>query len=306
MKFSLSLPIDHIEPKGEFQTPDAIREIVVRIEATRAAGCSLTEHPAPDSTWLREDPAGHDTLEPFSALAFVAAVTRRLRLITTVVVLPYRNPFLSAKAATTLQMLSGGRFIFGVGAGYLRGEFEAMGVPMNRRGALTDEALETIRRAWTGESIVKQGLTFNAIGNEQRPMPEPAPPIWVGGGSVKAMERAARWGDGWGPFITPPTENPDLKASGVGELADMADKLARLRDLRAELGKTEPFDIYLPTPAWLRERTAAQAEQIGDFLGRLAAIGGTWTSITLPAPSRAEFYDNLQWFDEEVMAKFAA
>jgi probable F420-dependent oxidoreductase len=305
MKFSLSLPIDHIEPKGEFQNPQAIREIAARIEATRAAGCSLTEHPAPDSQWLREDPAGHDTLEPFSALAFVAAVTQRLRLITTVIVLPYRNPFLSAKAATTLQMLSGGRFIFGVGAGYLRGEFEAMGVPMNRRGALTDEALETIRRAWTGESIVKQGLTFNAIGNEQRPIPEPAPPIWIGGGSTRAMERAARWGDGWGPFITPPTENPDLKASGVGELADMAAKVARCHELRAELGRSGPFDIYLPLPAWLRERTPAQAEQIAEMLSSFETAGVNWTSITLPAPSRAEFYENLIWFDEEVMAKFA-
>ena len=305
MKFSLSLPIDHIEPKGAFQTPDAIREIVTRIEATRASGCSLTEHPAPDSQWLREDPAGHDTLEPFSALAFVAAVTRRLKLITTVIVLPYRNPFLSAKAATTLQMLSGGRFIFGVGAGYLRGEFEAMGVPMNKRGPLMDEALDMIRRAWAGESIVQQGLGFHAIGNEQRPLPEPAPPIWIGGGSGKAMERAARWGDGWAPFITPPTENPDLVASGVGEFKDLAAKLDRLHALRAELGKTGPFDIYLPIPATLRERSPAQAGEIGEFLTRLAAIGGTWTSITLPAPNRAEYYDNLQWFDEEIMAKFA-
>ncbi|RYD89094.1 MAG: LLM class flavin-dependent oxidoreductase, partial [Sphingomonadales bacterium] len=182
MRFNIGLPIDQIEPKGEFQNFDALRRVSLAVEAAGAQAAGVTEHPAPDADWLHNDPAGHDTLDPFTALAFVAAVTTKLRLLTQIVVLPYRNPFLSAKAGATLQILSGNRFIFGVGAGYQRGEFEAVGVPMNKRGALTDEALETIRLTGAGGAVVKKGMFFDAKGNEPRPAPDTPPPIWLGGG----------------------------------------------------------------------------------------------------------------------------
>ena len=145
----------------------------------------MTDHPAPSSKWLHA--SGHDALDPFTAFAFVAAASTKLQLQTNILVLPYRNPFITAKAATTLQVLSEGRFILGVGSGYQEAEFEALGVDFHQRGKLTDEALETIREIWRGGSIVKKGMGFEAKGNEPRPAPNPPPKIWIGGSSDKAL-----------------------------------------------------------------------------------------------------------------------
>lgn len=128
-------------------------------------------------------------LNPLTALAFVAGRTDRLKVYTNILVLPYRNPFLTAKAAATLQIISGDRLLLGVGIGYQREEFEALGVRYEERGALMDEAIETIRQAWAGGPAVGQGRHFNAVGNAPRPVSRPAPPIWIARGSDKAVER---------------------------------------------------------------------------------------------------------------------
>src|SRR5687768_6448328 len=115
---------------------------VVARAAERAGfdGLSLTEHPAPGARWLTS--GGHQSLDPFVALGFIAAATERLHLVTHVVLAPYRNPFLLAKAAATLDKLSGGRLILGLGAGYQKSEFFALGVSLDERAALFDEVLE--------------------------------------------------------------------------------------------------------------------------------------------------------------------
>ena len=114
-------------------------------------------------------------------------------LLAYILVLPYRNPFLTAKAAATLQIILGDRLLLGVGIGYQREEFEALGVRYEERGALMDEAIETIRQAWAGGPVVRQGRHFNAVGNEPRPVPRPAPPIWIGGerqgGGARGLQR---------------------------------------------------------------------------------------------------------------------
>ncbi len=304
MRFNISLPIDQIEPKGEFQNFDVLRTVSLAIEASGAAAAGLTEHPAPDANWLHNDLAGHDTLDPFTALAFVAAVTTRLKVMTQIVVLPYRNPFLSAKAAATLQILSGDRFIFGVGAGYQRGEFEALGVPMNKRGVLTDEALETIHLAWAGGAVVKKGMFFDARGNEPRPVPSTPPPIWLGGGSDKAIERAARWGDGWIPFLTQPFYGDELTEGAIMSIEHLGEKIALLAERRAHHGRSAPADVCLPIPFALEGRTSAEAEKLRDFIGQLGDVGVTWISMGLPHVSVADFQDNVQWFGEEVIARF--
>jgi alkanesulfonate monooxygenase SsuD/methylene tetrahydromethanopterin reductase-like flavin-dependent oxidoreductase (luciferase family) len=124
MKFAMAIPIGDITP-GEFQTSEAIAEMTQALEAARVDACHLTDHPAPSSAWLLAH--GHDALDPFTALAFAAAHTSRLKFFTNVLVLPYRNAFITAKAAATLQVLSGGRFILGAGGGYQQVEFESAG-----------------------------------------------------------------------------------------------------------------------------------------------------------------------------------
>jgi probable F420-dependent oxidoreductase len=304
VKFGLPLPLGKISPRGEFQSAGAVREISSAVERAGVAGACLSEHPAPDAQWLHSDPTAHDSLDPLTALAFVAAATTRMAIFTNVLVLPYRNPFLTAKAAATLQVLSDNRLIVGIGVGYQQAEFEALGVPFRQRGALTDEALETIDLAWRGGAVVKQGRHFNAVGNEPRPVPSPRPPIWVGGSSDKALERAARWGDGWIPYFTVPTNDPVVMQSSVVSMQQFAEKIARIQESRDKLGISTPFDIAPGSPFRPKTTTRSDAEQFLDAARQVASRGANWIWTPLPAPSRAGFLENVAWFGEEVIAAF--
>ena len=122
--------------------------------------------------------------EPFTTLSWLAGITERVRLGTTVLVVPYRHPLLIARMAANLSQLSGGRFVLGVGVGWARQEYEALGVPFERRGALTDSHLEAVRAAWRDDEDYRGGHI----------------PIWVGGNSDAGMRRAIRLGDAWHPL----------------------------------------------------------------------------------------------------------
>jgi probable F420-dependent oxidoreductase len=302
MKFTLQLPATYIDPPGEFQTAAAMREMAQAIEASGAAACWVTDHPAPDAEWLL-DPRGHDALDPFTALAFAAAATTTLRLHVNVLVLPYRNPFITAKAAATLDVLSGGRLILGVGGGYQQTEFEALGVDFSKRGVLMDEALETMRLAWSGEVVVKKGRNFDATANLPRPPPAAPPTIWVGGSSDKALQRAAKWGDGWCPiYMTEGLRNVSLHQP-ISSVAALKAKVAELGELRAAQGRSGPVDIAINAPAPPQSATRAEADRFVDSLGALKDAGLTWICTGVAHPSRAAFLENVQWFGEEVIAR---
>ena len=165
-------------------------------------------------------------LEPFTALAFLAAHTTDVRLGTAVCVLPQRNPVYVAKEVATLDWLSGGRVDFGVGVGWLREEFEALNVPWSRRGARTDEFLDVIDTLWSDASTGYAGefFTLPACTMSPRPVQQPHPPVHVGGESDAALRRAARSGQGWHTFNRRP--------------GDLAAPLARLDEFLAEAGRT--------------------------------------------------------------------
>ncbi|WP_162527114.1 TIGR03619 family F420-dependent LLM class oxidoreductase [Sphingomonas solaris] len=300
MKFTVQIPLGDITP-GEFQTAAAVKEMAVAMESANMDACFLTDHPAPSAAWLHAN--GHDALDPFTAFAFVAAATTKLMFHTNILVLPYRNPFLTAKAAATLQVLSGGRLILGAGGGYQKGEFEALGVDFTKRGALFDEALEVMRMAWAGGPVVKQGRNFNAAGNEPRPAPETPPLIWIGGGSGKAVERAARWGDGWCPFFAAPTMSQSNQDSGIQSVEQLGEKIKELHEMRAAQDKTGHFDIAIGPRKKPDYKTRDSADQYIEALNELAAVGVTWAMVEPAHPSRQGFIENVQWFGEEVIAR---
>lgn len=301
MKFTMGIPLGLIEPKGEFQSMTAIADMARALEAAKLDACYVTDHPAPSAEWLHAH--GHDALDPFTALAFVAAASTKLRLHTNILVLAYRNPFITAKAAATLQVLSGGRLILGVGAGYQQVEFDAVGVDFHKRGALMDEALEVLRMAWAGGVVVKQGRLFNAVGNEPRPAPDPQPTIWIGGGSDKAVQRAARWGDGWSPFFSAPTLSKLNRDTSIQSVEQLAEKVKQLHAMRAELGKSGPFDVVIGPRVAMREKNRATADQVLASLGELADAGVTWAMVDVSHSSRAAYIEGVQWFGEEVIAR---
>jgi len=169
-----------------------------------------------------EYPPSAYVYEPLTALAWVAATTSRVRLGTTVLVLPMRNPVAVAKSIASIDQMSGGRVIFGTAAGWLEAEFDALGVPYDERGPRTDEALDIIRTMWTQDHITAtfpvHGASFASI--RAKPQPVGHVPLWIGGHADVALRRAIRVGDGWhGGFLSP---------------ADAAPRVERLRAARPE------------------------------------------------------------------------
>jgi probable F420-dependent oxidoreductase len=302
MKYTIHLPANVIEPPGEFQTFQAVQQMAQAIEAAGAAACWVTDHPAPDAAWLR-DPRGHDAVDPFIALAFAAAATTRLKLHTNVLILPYRNPFLTAKAVATLEVMAGGRMILGVGGGYQEGEFSALGADFRKRGVLMDEALETMMLAWSGQDVVKTGLNFDARGNLPRPSLSRPPPIWIGGAADKALERVVKWGAGWCPFFGPQGGAFRQAQRALGSIAELKTRVAQLREMLDAAGRAEPVDIcvnLLDAPARMARD---QADRCLETLGVLAEAGVTWVFTGPPHPSRAAYLDQLAWFGQEVIAR---
>jgi probable F420-dependent oxidoreductase len=300
MKFTMDIPTGNITP-GEFQTGAAVSEMAHAMDVAGIDACYLTDHPAPDATWLHAN--GHDALDPFGTFAFIAAKTERLMLHTNIVVMAYRNPFLTAKAAATIQVLSGGRLILGTGAGYQKGEFDALGVDFHKRGKLFDEALDTIRMAWAGGVVVKEGINFNAVGNEPRPIPSPQPPIWIGGGSPAAIKRAALRGDGWSPFFAAPTMTAANQESGIQTIEQLGEAIKQIEGMRAEAGRSGPFDIAIGAKAKIRELNAETAERYIAAVHDIAAVGVTWAMVEVPHSSRQQFVESVDWFGREISAK---
>jgi len=162
--------------------------------------CSKVEELGFDSVWLA-DGLTRGMPEPFELLSCASMSTTRIKLGTCVYVLPVRHPLVTAKLSATLDQLSGGRFIFGVGVGWKEEEFQAVGVPFSKRGRVADECLQVLLQAWTGNVIDYHGDFFQIKGvrMELGPEQKPHPPIWVGGNGRAAALRAARFADCWIP-----------------------------------------------------------------------------------------------------------
>jgi probable F420-dependent oxidoreductase len=261
--------------------------VAVLAEAAEAAGFSgfgFTEHPAPTDRWLNA--GGHDALDPFVAMAYAAARTKTLRLIPNVVVLPYRNPFLLAKAGATLDLLSGGRFTLAVGTGYLKREFAALGVDYDERNALFDEGIDAIKAIWTGDDVTFEGRHFTARGitAHPRPVTRPHPPIWIGGNTGTARQRVLTRGDGWCPFPAP---------AGLAHTAGTAamDTIEKLRngvdDLRRRFDAAgrdwAGIDVAFSNFAGGNPGNEDfNADAYLSGLDKLAATGVTWVQVPLP------------------------
>ncbi|MEQ1786874.1 MAG: LLM class F420-dependent oxidoreductase, partial [Acidimicrobiales bacterium] len=280
-----------------------IARVARAAEAAGFHGMGFTDHPAPSHRWL--EAGGHDALDPFVALGYAAAHTTTLRLIPNIVVLPYRNPFVVAKAAVTLDVLSGGRFTLAVGAGYLKSEFAALGVDHAERNELFDEALEVLKAIWTGDDVSFEGRHFNARGvtSHPRPVSDPHPPIWIGGNSGRARQRVAEHGDGWCPFPAPAGVASTARTTALDSDALLADAIDDLR-ARLDAAGRDPatVDITFANPAGGDPSTDAfDADAHLDGLDTLAALGVTWVQVGLPGDSVDHAVDTLERYGDQVV-----
>jgi probable F420-dependent oxidoreductase len=301
MNFWVTYPLMAHPYNPDFLTKAGLTRFCVAAEAAGFLGIGFTDHPAPTERWLQA--GGHDALDPFTALSFCAAVTDRVRLIPNILVLPYRNPFVVAKAAATLDALSGGRFTLAVATGYLRGEYQALGVEFDNRNALFDEAIEVILGIWDHDDFAHEGSTFTARGQSANPKPNPHPPIWIGGNSKLSRRRVARYGNGWNPFPAPAalartTKSPALET--VDDLRGMLDELWQL----VEEADRDPasIDVSFGTNAGGNPgnddfNPEAQLQAVAE----LAGLGVTWSGIGVPGDSVEHAIEALQRFGESVI-----
>lgn len=214
-------------------------------------------------------------LEPLTVLTHLAAATSRVRLGTHVLILPYRNPLVTAKVVATLDVLSGGRVDLGIGVGWMREEFEALGYDyFDRRGAVTDEQIRLMTTLWTEDTPSFAGTfyQFEPIGAAPHPMQRPRPPIWVGGHTRAAIRRTARLGDGWLPIgARPPADlPPDEIAAGLALLSDEARRVGRDP---AAIGVCFSTNIAIADRSGDRRPFAGTPDVIADDVRRYRAVG---------------------------------
>ena len=228
MYFGITLP-----NFGKYADKNEILKIAASAEELGFESLWVSDHVViPDS----HQGFGDVFYDPLITLTYVAANTRNISLGTSVIILPYRNPVVLAKMISTLDMLSEGRVILGVGAGWMQKEFEALGIPFNQRGEITDEYLAILKVLWTEDNPRFKGkyLEFSDIRFLPKPYKTPYPPIWVGGGSNKAIERAVTYGEGWHSVgLTPEKLKEKLKY--VQELLEKHNKDNFVISLRRNL-----------------------------------------------------------------------
>lgn len=182
---------------GPATTPASLRSWIEFAEETGFSLAMMSDHvaPTPDVTALYPAPF----YDPFTTLSWLASFTTRLSLGTSVAILPYRHPLLTARMSANLDQFTAGRFVLGVGVGWSETEFGSLGVPFAERGRITDEFLTVITRAWTEPTLSFEGdhVRFQDVATGPAPVRHPRPPLWVGGTGEAGIRRAARFGDAW-------------------------------------------------------------------------------------------------------------
>ncbi|MET8944499.1 TIGR03619 family F420-dependent LLM class oxidoreductase [Streptomyces sp. NPDC004542] len=262
MKFGANLP-----NYGPATTPGTMLDWARRLEELGYHQLMVSDHVAltPEVQSLFPAPF----YDPFTVLAWLAGTTARVRIGTTVAILPYRHPLLVARQVANIDQLSGGRFVFGAAAGWAPGEFAALGVPYARRGARSDEYLEVMKAFWTRDVVAHDGefVRFGPVHTGPRPVRPSGPPVWIGGHSPGALRRAVRYGDAWHPTSV---TGDWLVHLGLPALRDTAKRMNRPVPALAPRIKLRLTGRPLPPGRVLGE---GNLEQIHDDLVLLDRLG---------------------------------
>jgi probable F420-dependent oxidoreductase len=301
MKINVTLPFDNIANPEEFLHPQAVTQIGAVLERAGFNGGNVTDHPCPTGRWL--DGGGHFAQDPFVILSLLAQATTRLRLQTGILVLPYRNPFITARAVATLDVFSGGRVTLGLGAGYLKGEYFALGVDFERRNEIVDEYIKAMKAAWTADEFSFKGTGYEARGSRilPRPLQKPHPPLLIGGNSHRAIRRAVELGDAWYPFFTAGPLNATARTAAMSGENDVVEGMRYLREYCGTFGRERPPEVILSSLTSPGEKLNPQA--LIDRISRYREMGITGAAVHVDGKTRAEWCDNVERVGAEVLAK---
>ena len=302
MKFIVEYPVVSTPGAGWLE-PASITRFARAAEEAGLDGIGFTDHPAPSLKWLNG--GGHETFDPFAALAFCAAVTTRIRLLTWLSVVPYRNPFLAAKSMTTVDLLSGGRATFALGSGYLRSEFAALGVDFEERNDLFEESVQVMKAAWTGDEVSFEGRHFKAVGQVgmPRPVQRPHPPLWIGGNSAVARDRAARLAQGWAPMRGSKVLARTARTRAIESTEDLGVLIEDLAGRLDAAGRSlKEIDIAAGSDGGSLTSEMSADQRLESF-AEIERIGVTVTSVQVPRDSVHAAIDALARFGADVLGQ---
>jgi len=246
-------------------------------------------------------------LETLTTMSFLAGATQRIRFATSVMIAPYRNPIITAKMLASLDVLSNGRVIVGLGVGWMKEEFDNLGTPaFPERGRVTDEYIRAFRELWTSDNPAFNGkfCNFSNIVFLPKPVQKPTIPIWIGGHSKQALRRAARLGDGWHPIGGVPTIplEPDDVRKDLATLTEYARAAGRdPKQIRVAL-KGSLFDKE-KTIEGRRRRFMGEAEEIASDIRDYRAAGVDTMIFDVRRASSTETLERMEWMAKEVIAR---
>lgn len=313
----------HIGTRGCMTSRETIMALVQRAEALGYAYLGVADHlivpAAPDTPYPYTKDGiwpGQPTGECFDAiatLAFIAGCTERIKLLTSVIVVPHRPAVLTAKLLLTADVLSNGRMVAGIGAGWMREEFAALGAPpFEARGAVTDEYLQAWKALWTQERPALDGkyANFHNVVFMPKPVSKPHPPIWVGGESPAALRRTVQYGDGWYPVSNNqkiPLNTPERLRDGIAALHRAAEKAGR------DPASIDIGYVWFMPPSWTerpgpdggRQMFSGSADAMLEDAAALRAAGARHVIVYLQRPTIEQTLEVTQRFAEDVVRKVA-
>ncbi len=309
MRFGFYLPV-----RGPLATHDGVVETALHGERLGFHCATIADHivfpTAVSSKYPYAadgvHPSHGDALEQLSLMAFVAGKTTRLRLVTSVMIVPHRNPLLAAKAIATIDVLSRGRVTIGCGVGWMREEFAAVRAPdFDKRGAISDEYITIMKKLWTTSPVSHDGehYQFGPLRCEPLPVQKPHPPIWIGGHTPAALSRAARLGDGCHPLgaVDPEPLGPPDFATKIDQLKRQCDKAGRdVATLAISfVGRLDESDR--PNTDNARKPFAGTTEQIVEDVEAYRKLGVSEIIFDFRRPGVAETLERMDRFAREVM-----
>lgn len=247
--------------------------------------------------------SGPHYLSAYPAMAFYAGATEKIRVNSCIAILPVQHPIITAKALSTMDWLSSGRVTVTFAVGWLKEEFDLLGVPYNERGAMSEEYIQAIIALWTQEDPVFEGkyVCFRDVAFEPKPFQKPHLPIWMGGDADAVLKRTARYASGWWPFLTKPEDIPDR----IDFIKSQPDYNGRLNDVFYGFATSRVGEGHavVDDP---KARPGMTKPQIIDRLGWLSDLGVTMSSVPIPRVGSVEEYmDYTQWVAEEIMPDLA-
>jgi probable F420-dependent oxidoreductase len=285
-------------------SPQATKQFAQSAERLGYNAIAFTDHPAPSGRWV--DSGGEGVADLFTSLGFCAAVTERVQLLTYVLLPTYRNPFVTAHQVATLDHLSEGRVTLGMGTGYLKSEFHALGVDPNNRKERFEEAMSVCKQVWAGQDVTREGYGYSARGVRCVPaaFQRPHPPLWLHANTGWATDWVVREGQGWMGMIVGPERMGTLRTVPIPTIEDFALRVADVRARAEKIGRDPATIEIICNGIWpmMDIRKNPSPDQMRDDIGRLAAIGTDWVAFNLCGDNVQASLDSLEFAASAVIS----